>query len=111
MFIVSHYEMIIKLIGHSLPSRDKFAHTYAGLLIWLLAGVILRKPLSSRQPLMIVAVLEVANEIVDRIAHGVWQWPDTFGDAAATWFWPVVIAAMLRYVPWLSKVERQGPRQ
>jgi hypothetical protein len=110
MFIVSHYEMIIKLIGHSLPSRDKFAHTYAGLLIWLLAAIFLRKPLSSQQPLMVVVALECVNEIVDRIAHGAWRWPDTLGDAAATWFWPFVIAAFLRYLPWLSKVERQDPR-
>ncbi|BCA62015.1 hypothetical protein HMP09_1249 [Sphingomonas sp. HMP9] len=106
MFIVSHYEMIIKLIGHSLPSRDKFAHTYAGLLLWLLTAILLRKPLSSRLPLVSLVVLEVGNEVIDRPAHGVWQWPDTLGDAAATWFWPFVIAASLRYLPWLSTVER-----
>ena len=83
------------IVGHC-PQPDKFAHTYAGLIIWLLAMIVIRRP-RSIVPLLTVLVVETANECVDRVAHGSWMWSDTLGDMAATWFWPVVLTAWLRW--------------
>ncbi len=85
------YEHIIDWIVGACPGPDKFAHTYAGLAIWLGAAVLFRKPLRLPMPLAVVIVLELLNECVDRIAHGGWMWHDTLGDTAATWVWPTVL--------------------
>jgi hypothetical protein len=97
------YEHVIEHIVSFCPAPDKFAHVFAGMTIWLGAGVLLRKPLSTLLPLCIVVALEVGNEIVDYYAHGGWQWHDTLGDAAATWFWPIVLFTALNACPWLGR--------
>lgn len=96
MDIADRYEHVISLIVSYCPAPDKFAHTYAGLTIWLLTAACLRTSLRSLVPLAAVIAAEVANEIVDRVAHGSWMWHDTLGDAAATWFWPIVLTVALR---------------
>lgn len=97
MHYVHLYEVVIwQAVSHS-PGPDKFDHTYAGLAIWLLAAALLRAPLSSTLPWGAVIVAEVANECVDRLANGTWKWPDTLGDAAATWFWPTVLMLFCRW--------------
>lgn len=103
MDFINRYERAIVWILGYCPGQDKFAHTYAGLIIWLAAAVALRKPFGSLLPIVIVIALETANECVDRAAHGSWRWHDTIGDAAATWFWPVVLTAALRWIPSLKR--------
>ncbi len=108
MNFFQQYEAAIAWIVHLCPQPDKFAHTYAGLLIWLLSGLILRRPLWSIWTLVPVVVLELANEMVDRVAHGSWTWHDTWRDMAATWFWPFVLVACLQLFPALTGRRRQG---
>lgn len=96
MDFAQRYEHGIGWIVAQCPAPDKFAHTYAGLSLWLLAATLSRKPLWSWFPLSVVVCLEVANEVVDRLANGSWRWPDTLGDMAATWFWPIVLGWALR---------------
>jgi hypothetical protein len=103
MNFAKQYELVISwVVGHC-PYPDKFAHSYAGCAIWLVAAIVLNKPLRSIWPLAVVVAAEVGNECIDRIAHGSWMWPDTLGDAAATWFWPVVITLALRQFPRLRR--------
>lgn len=96
------YEQAIGWIVQQCPHPDKFAHTYAGLGIWLVAALLSRKPLYSFWTLLPVIGLELVNEGIDRLAHGSWQWHDTLGDMAATWFWPCVLFTCLRLFPALS---------
>ena len=104
--LISHYEQATLWIIRLCPARDKFAHVCAGLAIWLISAVVLKKGLASRTPIVVIITLELLNEITDRIAHGSWDWHDTTGDMAATWFWPIVIGAALNFFP--SLVERQS---
>jgi hypothetical protein len=76
---------------------DKFIHVQVGLAIWCLSALVLRRSLRSPVPLAICILAEVANEVLDRMAAGSWKWGDTAGDALATWFWPVVLFAILRF--------------
>lgn len=79
---------------------DKFAHTYIGLSIWLVGALVLRKSrIRFEAALLLVVAIELANECVDRVAHGSWMWPDTLGDMAATWFWPALLTVSLRCFP------------
>lgn len=81
---------------------DKIVHTYVGLAIWLGAGVVLRRPLASRWPLIAVIAAETLNELYDYFFRVLWTWQDTKGDIIATWFWPFVLFAALRWLPWLT---------
>jgi hypothetical protein len=92
MALPQHYEQLIDQITSLCPPPDKFAHLTAGLLFWLVGSLLMRKPLYSRWPLALIVALEVANEYMDFLAHHSWRWPDTLGDAAATWFWPFVLS-------------------
>ena len=76
---------------------DKFIHVQVGLAIWCLSALVLRRSLRSPVPLAICILAEVANEVLDRLSAGSWRWADTAGDALATWFWPVVLFAILRF--------------
>jgi hypothetical protein len=105
MPFAQNYEAVIAWIVDHCPSTDKFAHTYVGLAIWLGAAVVLRRPLHSWAPLAVVVVAEVANECVDRLAHGGWFWHDTLQDAFFTWFWPVVLGLALRKFPHLRRAK------
>ena len=91
------YHAVAVRIAHLGVGPDKFVHVQVGLAIWCLSAWILRRPLGSRAPLAVVIAAEVANEIMDRHYTGSWNWPDTLGDAASTWFWPVTLFLLLRF--------------
>jgi len=71
-------------------------HVHAGLALWLLAAALFRRRLHEWQPLLIVAVIELVNEMVDRLAKGSWRPINSVGDGAATLFWPLLITLYLR---------------
>ncbi len=96
MSILQRYqEAIWQVVKHS-GGQDKFAHTYLGLAIWLVAALVLRRPRGAMLPLLIVIAAEIVNECVDRVTHRSWRWPDTLTDMAASWFWPVVLTLVDR---------------
>lgn len=96
------YERAIGAIVAHCPQPDKFAHMFAGLCLWLVAALVLRQRLASRWPISVVLLAEVANECVDYWANHSWRWPDTLGDAAATWFWPLTLSLAITACPWLG---------
>lgn len=98
MILASKYESGIDWVLRFCPDKDKFAHTYAGLALWLIAMLMMRKKFGSWNPLIVVMFFELANEIIDRIAHGAWVWVDTSGDIAATLFWPLLLTLVARFV-------------
>lgn len=95
------YERVIGQIVALCPAPDKFAHMTCGLVLWLLSAVVMSRPLYSWPPLLVIVVLEVANEYVDFLANHSWRWPDTIPDAIATWFWPFVLSFCLNKMPLL----------
>lgn len=78
---------------------DTILHIHGGLLILVLARVISRRSLATFIPFSVVLVLELVNEVVDRINHGAWLWPDTLSDIGNTLFWPLVISLGTRFRP------------
>lgn len=96
MWLVATYEHFTQSVIGICPGQDKFAHSYAGLAIWLATTMSLRAPRRSLLPLGVLILVELANECLDRLAYGSWRWPDTLGDVAATLFWPVVLSVALR---------------
>ena len=102
---MSHVISLYHGMTESLLARsgmsDKVLHMQIGLAIFLAASLLLRRPLRSWTPFLIVCGLEGANELMDRLFWGAWRWPDTVLDMATTIFWPLVIVLVL-------KLERLG---
>jgi hypothetical protein len=102
MGFVAHYEAVISwIMWRASFGPDKLVHVFAGMVIWLGAGVVLRRRLGSVLPLVAVGLAEGGNEIVDYV-HGVgWTFIDTVQDIVFTLFWPVAISVARRFCRWL----------
>lgn len=72
-------------------------HVHAGLAIYLLVQLAVRTRRGSMVALHVVFLLEMGNEVLDRLAHGAWNWPDTLADIALTMMWPVAITLVSQY--------------
>jgi hypothetical protein len=96
MLFLRLYQDVISWIEHHSPGPDKFDHSYFGMAIWVIASVLLRSNLRSSGPILVLAALELGNEVIDRLTVGRWVWPDLAGDVAATFFWPLTLLLLLR---------------
>ncbi len=96
MSIASAYGTFIQWIGDGTGAPDSLLHVHAGMTVLILTRVATGRSLSTPIPLAVVALAELANEILDRINHGSWLWPDTISDVINTLFWPTVIMIGLR---------------
>lgn len=97
MNIPALYAQLIQQIGDGTGMADSLLHVHAGMAVLIAARVITRRSLSTPIPLLVVAVAELANEVLDRMHYGSWRWADTLGDVANTMFWPTVLFIGLRW--------------
>ena len=77
-------------------ASQELLHVHAGLLIFVMAALVLRKKFRSPVPLALVAAFAVLNELLDWI-NG--PSPDPFEpywDVANTVFWPLVLFVLAR---------------
>lgn len=91
----------IKLAIVSATGLSKDAlHIYVGLTFLLTAAAILRKPLRSIIPWLVVLTLAVAGEMVDMrddiTSLGYWRWGASLHDVLNTLFWPSVLLFLAR---------------
>jgi hypothetical protein len=70
-------------------------HVHLGLAIWLLAALIMRRPLRDWRPLALLAALQALNEVGDWLYFGRWR-ADVLWDCATTLFWPAIIMLVAR---------------
>lgn len=70
-------------------------HVHLGLAIWLIAALLMRRPLRDWRPLAVLAILQALNELGDRLFFGVWR-ADTLWDVLTTLFWPAAIMLVAR---------------
>jgi hypothetical protein len=71
-------------------------HIHAGLAIFVLASLLLRRKMRSRVPVALVVAFAVLNEIVDLMVDGEILSLEPFTDVANTVFWPLVLFALAR---------------
>jgi hypothetical protein len=96
MPVASAYQAVIRWIGSSTGASDSLMHVHAGLAVLLLARLVTGKSLATPVPFAIVCIAELANEAMDRIYHGGWEWTNTGLDILNTLFWPFVLMVGLR---------------
>jgi hypothetical protein len=81
-------------------SRDAL-HIYFGLAVLLLSMALLRKPLNSFIPWVVVFGMSILGELVDMrddfVFYGYWRWDAGLHDVLNTLFWPTVLVLLARY--------------
>jgi hypothetical protein len=92
--MISNYRSVVEAVRRWTGASPELLHIHAGLLIWVLAALILRRPLRSPVPLAVVVAAELVNEIMDRLFWGEWR-PDTAADILATCGWPALLTGTL----------------
>ena len=96
MNIVAYYEALTLAIENETGASDTLLHVHAGMAVLLIARVVSGRSLATPIPFLVVLVAAVANEILDRINHGIWRPGDSFLDLVNTLFWPFVLMVGLR---------------
>ena len=77
-------------------ASQELLHVHAGLLIFVIAALVLRKKFRSPIPLALVAVFAVLNELVDWINGPPANALEPYWDFANTVFWPCVLFLLAR---------------
>lgn len=70
---------------------EEILHIHAGMIIFLATSLVARQSLDRALPLLMVIIMALGNECLDRINLGNWNWPDTKSDLINTITWPLVI--------------------
>lgn len=83
-------------LGAALELSDDLLHVHLGLLIFVLAALVTRRRMRSWWPLAIVAVLAVANEVIDYLIPGSWSASLSALDLVNTLVWPLVLFLLAR---------------
>lgn len=81
-------------------SKDAL-HIHVGLLVFIAAAILLRRPLRSAIPIMLVLVVACIAETFDARDDisdlGYWRVGASMHDIVNTMFWPAVLFALARY--------------
>ena len=96
MTFPQEYEHFTRSIGNLTGASDSLLRVHAGLAVLIAARLITRRSLATPIPFAIVCIAEFANELLDRLSNGNWQWQDTSFDVINTLFWPFVLMIGLR---------------
>jgi len=81
-------------------SKDAL-HIYVGLAVFLAAAVVLRKPLRSIVPWLVIVAMAIAGEVLDMrddvASLGYWRWGASLHDIINTIFWPTVLFLIAKF--------------
>ena len=105
MNLVELYESITFAIQDETGASDSLLHVHAGMAVLLIARILTGRSLATPIPFLVVCVAALANEVLDRIIHGLWRPRDSILDLVNTLFWPFVLMVGLR-----ARRSREGKR-
>lgn len=81
-------------------SKDAL-HIYVGLAVFLAMATVLRKPLRSIVPWLVVVAIAIAGEVLDMrddvASLGYWRWSASLHDMLNTIFWPTVLFLLAKF--------------
>jgi hypothetical protein len=72
-------------------TTQSLLHVHAGLLIFVVAALLLRKRMKSPVPIGLVVFFAVLNEVVDRVGGKSSYSLEPLADVVNTVFWPAVL--------------------
>ena len=91
MALVAKYEAVKIAVATWVGIDDWLIHAQFGMIIFVLAAILFRRPLGAALPVSLVLAGEVLNEYLDRLNYGSWRWPDTSRDLIFTLGWPLIL--------------------
>lgn len=102
-------------IEHSLSISHDSLHIIVGVLVWLVAALLLRRPVTSWRPWLWLCALILWNEVVDLWIE---RWPNAgqqYGEGAKdlllTMIVPTILMVAARYRPDLFRAGHVRPRR
>jgi len=94
-------------------SKDTL-HVYTGLAVMFIAALVLRKPIRSFVPWLIVLAVAAAGESLDMrddfVYLGYWRWQSSLHDITNTMFWPSIMLMLSRFRIVLDASVEHGTR-
>lgn len=78
-------------LGEITGASEDLLHIHAGLLIFVITALVLRKKMRSPVPLALVFLFALLNELIDIVAGGGQRPVEPYIDIANTVFWPTVL--------------------
>lgn len=98
--LLKGWERLKTMISTELQLDRSVLHVHVGLACYVTAATLLRRPFGSWLPLAAVAVVELANELLDFARYQLSDWPwtpaGTVRDAIDTLFWPAILTVANR---------------
>lgn len=83
-------------LGEATGASQELLHVHAGLLIFIIAALVLRRKMRSPIPLVIVVIFAALNEVVDWLSRGPPASLEPLSDFANTVFWPFLLFLIAR---------------
>lgn len=77
-------------------AQEDLLHVHAGLLIFVVAALVLRRKMRSPAPLIVVVVFAAVNELLDQFGGEPASAIEPYVDFANTVFWPAVLFVLAR---------------
>lgn len=82
---------------------EQILHIHAGMIIFVATSLVAKQSLDRVFPLLMVIIMALGNECLDRINLGNWNWPDTKADLIYTITWPLVIWLAARVLKLIAR--------
>lgn len=94
--MISDYVRWKSELGDKLGMSEDLLHVHAGLAIFLLTALLLRKRMRSWIPIGFVVALAFGNELIDYSRGKGWELASSSLDFLNTIFWPTLLFLLAR---------------
>lgn len=94
--LATRYTALKNKLGILTGAQEDLLHVHAGLLIFVVAALVLRRKMRSPAPLIVVVVFAAANELLDWFGDEPASPLEPYVDFANTVFWPAVLFVLAR---------------
>lgn len=89
--LAAHYHVTKVKFSAATGASEELLHLHAGLLIFVVTALVLRRRMRSPVPILCVVGFALANELLDIISGKGWRPLEPYFDVANTVFWPLIL--------------------
>lgn len=94
--LIHHYAQAKSTVGGQLGASEALLHVHAGLLVFVIVALLMRRRMASSFALVLVGILAVANEVADYLGPTPSAYSQSAIDVLNTLFWPSVLFCLAR---------------
>ncbi len=106
---LAHYSSAKQALSTALGASEDLLHLHAGLIIFFVAALLLRRRMRSRVPIALVYFFAFGNEVIDALSPvgGATVWGAAI-DILNTIFWPTLLFLLARRRVMEGEPDRTG---